>query len=62
MRDIRCLGLNGEECNLIDLPDHIWREIAAAPFSALLQNWSGPPERLRERLEIERIIRSFSDD
>ena len=62
MKDIRCLHPNGEECNLIDLPDNIWREINAAPFSALLQNWSGPPERLRERLEIERIIRSFSDE
>lgn len=62
MRDIRCRGLNGEECNLIDLPDHIWREVVAAPFSALLRYWNGSPERLRERLAIEHIIRSFPDE
>lgn len=62
MKDIRCLGPDGEQYNLIDLPDHIWREIAAVPFSALLQHWGGSPERLRERLEIEHIIRSFPDE
>lgn len=61
MKDIRCLGPNGKVYNLIDLPDHIWREVAATPFSALLRYWGGSPERLRERLEIERIVRSLPD-
>lgn len=59
MRDIRCLLPSGQVCDLIDLPSHLWERIAAAPPWELAASFNGDPESLRERIEIEHIIRSF---